>query len=199
VSSDKPVLLLDLGGVLADLGDPVNAMDLDMSLAEFWKSWTSSEIVRAFETGRMGVADFLATVPEELGFAGDTPFSHRFYAWELRLFPGVDDLIRNAAHDYRVALLSNTNEIHWRQVNESTDIFAAFDRVFLSYETGHFKPSQAAFQQVLEFFECSPGDVIFLDDSEPNIATALELGIDARKVVGVTELEQQLRFRQAQR
>jgi len=39
--------------------------------------------------------------------------------WQLRLFPGVDDLIRNAARDYRVALLSNTNEIYWGQVNES--------------------------------------------------------------------------------
>jgi len=192
VSSDKPVLLLDLGGVLADLGDPVSAMRLDMSLAEFWKTWTSSEFVRALETGRMDLADFLATIPTELGYAGDAPFSQRFSEWRLRLFPGVDDLIRNAAHDYRVALLSNTNEIHWRQVNELTDTLAMFDRVFLSYETGHFKPSPAAFHQVLEFFACSPGDVIFLDDSEPNISAARELGIDARKVVGVTELEQVL-------
>ena len=192
MNSDKAVLLLDLGGVLADLGDPVNAMGLDMSLEEFWETWTSSEVVRALETGRMGVADFLATIPEELGYVGDAPFSRRFYEWQLRLFPGVDDLIRNAAHDYRVALLSNTNEIHWGQVNESTDTFTMFDQVFLSYETGHLKPSLAAFHQVLEFFECSPGEVIFLDDSEPNIAAALKLGIDARKVVGVTELEQQL-------
>ena len=138
----------------------------------FWKTWTSSEVVRALETGRMGIADFLANIPEELGYAGD--------------------LIRNAAHDYRVALLSNTNEIHWGQVNGSTDTFTMFDQVFLSYETGHLKPSLAAFHQVLEIFECSPGEVIFLDDSEPNIAAALKLGIDARKVVGVTELEQQL-------
>ena len=190
--SDKPVLLLDLGGVLADLGDPVSAMGLDMSLEEFWKTWTSSAIVRALETGRMGVADFLATIPEELGYAGDAPFSQLFYKWQLRLFPGVDDLVRNAAHDYRVALLSNTNEIHWGQVNESADIFATFDRVFLSYETGHFKPSPAAFQQVLEFFKCSPGEVMFLDDSEPNISAARKLGIDAHMVVGVTELKQVL-------
>jgi len=120
------------------------------------------------------------------------PFSQCFYEWQLRLFPGVHELIRNAARDYRVALLSNTNEIHWRQVNELTDTLAMFDRVFLSYETGHFKPSPAAFHQILEFFACSPGDVIFLDDSEPNIAAARKLGIDARKVVGVTELEQVL-------
>jgi len=192
VSSGKPVLLLDLGGVLADLGDPVSAMGLDMSLAEFWRTWTSSEVVRALETGRMSVADFLATVPAELGYQGDALFSKRFYAWKLRLFPGVADLIREATQEYRVALLSNTNEIHWRQVNESASVFARFERVFLSYETGHFKPSPAAFHQVLEFFECSPGDVIFLDDTEPNISAARKLGIDARKVVGVTELEQML-------
>ena len=32
MSAPRPVLLLDLGGVLADLGDPVAAMGLDMTL-----------------------------------------------------------------------------------------------------------------------------------------------------------------------
>lgn len=192
MSSVKPVLLLDLGGVLADLGDPVSAMGLDMEFAEFWKTWTSSASVSAFETGQMNEAEFLDRIPVELGYSGTTPFVQQFHTWQLKLFPGVEDLIREAALRYRVALLSNTNQIHWRQVSESTDVFTAFEHVFLSYETGHFKPSPAAFEQVMAFFECSAEEVVFLDDSEPNIVAANALGIDARRVVGVTELAQQL-------
>lgn len=192
MSMAQPVLLLDLGGVLADLGNPAAAMELDMTLPEFWKTWTSSASVRAFETGQMNEADFLNRIPVELGYSGATPFAQQFRAWQLRLFPGVEDLIRGAALRFRVALLSNTNEIHWRQVNENNNLFTEFERVFLSYETGHFKPSPAAFEQVLAFFECSADEVVFLDDSEPNVDAANELGIDARRVVGVAELEQQL-------
>lgn len=192
MSSAKPVLLLDLGGVLADLGDPVSAMGLNMAPAEFWEIWTSSTIVRAFETGQMGVKEFLVKVPVELGYAGANPFAQQFHAWRLKLFPGVDHLVRNAARHYRVALLSNTNEIHWQQVNESNTVFADFERVFLSYETGYFKPSPLAFGQVMECFDCPPSEVVFLDDSAPNVAAARALGIDARQVAGVTELERQL-------
>ena len=188
----KPVLLLDLGGVLADLGDPVRALRLEMTLSEFWKAWTSSASVRAFETGQMTEAEFLVRIAVELGYAGTTPFMRQFHAWRLRLFPGVEDLLRDAALRYRVALLSNTNTIHWGQVNPGNKLSAKFAQTFLSFETGHFKPSPAAFEQVIAYFDCPPAEIVFLDDSEPNVAAASALGIDARRVVGVTELRRQL-------
>jgi len=89
-------------------------------------------------------------------------------------------------------LLSNTNEIHWRQVTTASRVFESFERVFLSYETGHYKPEHAAFRDVTAFFDCAPGDVLFVDDSEPNIAAARKFGIDAHRVVGVAELRELL-------
>ena len=185
-------MLLDLGGVLADLRDPVAAMGLDMPLDVFWKTWTSSATVRAFETGQMSEAEFLKIIPAELAYKGSAPFEKQFHNWQLELFPGVGDLIRGVLPRYRVALLSNTNEIHWRQVAAGNDVFADFECVFLSFDTGCFKPGESAFRQVTNWFECSPGDVIFLDDSKSNIAAALDFGMDARRVVGIAELEQQL-------
>lgn len=192
MQSSGPVLLLDLGGVLADLGDPVSALGLQMTQREFWRVWTTSSTVRTFETGQMDVADFLFKVSAELGYSGDEPFARRFQAWQLRLYPGVDEIIRHAAASCRVALLSNTNEIHWHQVGHETQVFSTFARIFLSYETGHFKPSPQSFLQVMEFFECSPGEIIFLDDSEQNIVAARGLGIDAHRIVGFAELKRYL-------
>ena len=192
MDATKPVLLLDLGGVLADLGDPVTAMGLEMTLPEFWKTWTSSSVVRALETGQINEADFLRQIPGVLGCPDDDSFAPRFHAWQLRLFPGVESLIRENSRRFRIALLSNTNDIHWQQVASVTTMFDAFDHLFLSYETGSFKPDPAAFHNVMEFFDCAPGKIVFLDDSEPNIVAARALGIDARKVVGVEDLRGQL-------
>ena len=192
MTATRPVLLLDLGGVLADLGDPVTAMGLDMTLIEFWKTWTSSAVVRALETGQMDETEFLSEIPAVLGCPDSTPFADRFHAWQLTLFPGVAEIVGNAASQYRVALLSNTNGIHWQQVTSASRMFDVFEHVFLSYETGHYKPEPAAFYNVTEYFDCAPGDVIFLDDSAPNVTAARDLGIDARLVAGVSELEREL-------
>lgn len=189
----QPVLLLDLGGVLADLGDPVTAMGLDMALPEFWKTWTSSPVVRALETGQLDEETFLREIPAVLGCSSASSFGPRFHAWQLRLFPGVEACVRAAAQRYRVALLSNTNEVHWQQVTSASDVFDDFEHVFLSYETGHYKPEPAAFQDVMGFFNCEPGEIVFVDDSEPNVAAACKLGIDAHRVVGEAELERLLR------
>lgn len=193
MSSEKPVLLLDLGGVLADLGDPVSAMGLDMPLPEFWTTWTSSSVVRAFETGRTSEDEFLQDIPAVLGVSAIAPFGPRFHAWQLDLFPGVEDCVQAAIQRYRVALLSNTNEIHWEQVTAASRVFDEFEHVFLSYETGHFKPDAAAFHDVMDFFNCTAGEIIFLDDSEPNITSARGLGIHAHQVSGIGELRDLLR------
>jgi len=190
MNAPRPVLLLDLGGVLADLGDPVAAMGLDMTLSEFWATWTSSSVVRALETGQMNEEEFLREIPTVLGCSREEAFGPRFHAWQLKLFPGVEDLVRTAAQRYRVALLSNTSQVHWRQVTTASRVFELFEHVFLSWETGHYKPEHAAFRDVTEFFDCAPGDVLFVDDSEPNIAAARKFGIDAHLVAGAAELRE---------
>ena len=177
----KPVLLLDLGGVLADLGDPVHSMRLNMTDEEFWHIWLNSETVRAFETGNLTQTEFENAMGSELGVADN--FAVRFAAWQLTLFPGVAEFLRNKLHTHRLALLSNTNPLHWRQVTKKTDIFNFFEKLFLSYENGQYKPDVGAFLQVQDYFGVA-SQISFYDDSPVNIATAQELGFDAHLVTG---------------
>jgi HAD superfamily hydrolase (TIGR01509 family) len=183
-------LLLDLGGVLADLGDPVTAMDLPITPEEFWAAWLSSPHVRAFETGRLTTAQFCADMGAELGATGGAGFEARFRNWQLRLFPGVEELVHSLAGRYNIALLSNTNVVHWNQVASSTQVFSQFDRTFLSFETGHFKPAPASFEQVIACYGCDPGDILFIDDSPKNVEAALKLGIDGRVARGLSAVSE---------
>jgi putative hydrolase of the HAD superfamily len=182
-------LLLDLGGVLADLGDPVSAMDLSMTPEEFWTAWLSSAHVRAFETGRLTTAEFCADMGPALGASGGAGFEARFRNWQLRLFPGVEEFVQSLAGRYNIALLSNTNVVHWSQLS-STDVFSRFDRTFLSFETGHFKPAPAAFEQVIACYGCDPGDILFIDDSPKNVEAACKLGIDGRLAHGLSAVSE---------
>ena len=58
MSRDTRIVLFDLGGVLADLGDPASEMRLDFESDQFWKIWLHSPSVRAFELGRSPLVSF---------------------------------------------------------------------------------------------------------------------------------------------
>ena len=180
------MLLFDLGGVMADLGTPASDIGLDMSEADFWATWVHSASVHAWEMGRLETPEFCTRIAAELGQDPEPGFEQRLRAWHLRLFPGIEDLVDSVAGSATIALLSNTNEIHWHQV-ASDDVFARFDHLFLSYETGHYKPMPVAFEQVTRHFNCDPSDVLFLDDSQRNIDAAIEAGLRAHRVEGVEQ------------
>jgi putative hydrolase of the HAD superfamily len=181
---DHRILLLDLGGVLADLGDPVAAMGLDVPADEFWGTWVNAPAVRAFETGQVQEQEFFEAVAAQVGLASDSA-EQRFHAWQLRPFDGLEEFIEGAAARFEIALLSNTNPIHWAQITAATPVFSTFAALFLSYETGRFKPETAAFEQVIEHFGVAPASIVFYDDSARNVEAARQLGIDAHCVSGL--------------
>lgn len=175
------VVLFDLGGVLADLGDPVADMDLQMSREDFWRTWLGSKYVRLFETGQVTAAEFAPLIAQELRVDPHS-FKARFEKWQLRLFPGVEALVNHVSGFARVALLSNTNRIHWKQVTAQSSVFERFDALFLSFETGQYKPDNGAFLDVLSRLSCEPSQILFLDDSEKNVDAARAIGMDTRLI-----------------
>ncbi len=181
------VVLFDLGGVLADLGEPAKTIGLDLTEEEFWEIWLNSANVHAFEMGKLAASEFFPSIAAEFGQSDGAAFEDRLRTWHLRLFPGAEEMIRSVPNDCHVALLSNTNAMHWEQLVSATDVFSIFDHLFLSYETGFYKPAPESYEQVIERFDCDPGDVLFLDDSPRNVAAANRLGIEACLTRGIDE------------
>ena len=186
----KPKLILfDLGRVLADLGSPSTRMRLSISDDEFWDLWLALPIVQSFERGDICAEEFLPRLAQELGIRENpADFRQRFLDWHPRLFPSVEPLISSLAGAARLALLSNTNILHWDFIRSQTSVFQHFDRLFLSYEIGFCKPEIGAFDMVLGSVSVSPSDVLFLDDMEQNISAASRLGIRAVQVNGIVEV-----------
>lgn len=186
------VVLLDMGGVLVDLGTPAADMALPMSDAEFWRVWLGSEAVGEYETGRLALTEFCRRMGAEFGLAAGGFTAERLARWRLPLYPQVAATLRGLAGRYSLALLSNTNAMHWQAVRAQSDVFDAFSHVFLSYELGLHKPDRAIFEHVLDRLATPAADVVFIDDSERNVAAARELGIDAHRAAGFAEAQRVL-------
>ena len=84
---------------------------------------------------------------------------------------------------YRLAVLSDSIENHSKHLNE---VYGPFQPdVYLSYQTGHRKPSEGAYEDALRRLgNPHPETVLFIDDRPANISTALNLGLRACLVPG---------------
>lgn len=79
---------------------------------------------------------------------------------------------------YKLGMLSNAG------ANMLGDLFTSrqidmFDEIALSFETGHVKPEQQAYEQLAGRLGVEPGECIFVDDQERHCAGAEAAGMRA--------------------
>ena len=92
------------------------------------------------------------------------------------------DLVRSLrAEGFRVALLSNINDLHVvecrRRFNGPGSLDSLFDATFYSHEIHAAKPRAEAWQSVLEHFGMSADEAVFYDDSQINVEASQRMGM----------------------
>lgn len=176
-----------MGGVLVELGPTSDLLGGDeLSADDFWGRWLSSETVREFESGKCSVEEFGDRAVADLGLSGSgTDFVERFRTWPKGLFDGAEALIADISDEVEVAVLSNTNALHWETQVDHERVQNLFDRTFLSYELGLAKPDTEIFEAVLAQLDIDAPHVVFLDDNQVNVDGARQTGIDAALTKGV--------------
>lgn len=86
----------------------------------------------------------------------------------------------SAEKDYKLILLSNTNENHISNIKNRVDFYEAFkdcfDAFYLSHEIGLRKPNPNIFEYVLEQHDLKAEECLFIDDTRENTEAAARLG-----------------------
>lgn len=189
VAGDVDAVLFDLGGVLVRLGG-VEAMRRLAAIAsedEVWHRWLTCPWVRSFERGECSEREFAAGVVAEWGLAtSPAEFLSQFAGWPTGPLPGAEELVREVRSRVPVAVLSNTNALHWEQVG-SWELTGLFDSAFLSFELGMIKPDRDVFEHVAGAIGHPPGRVLFLDDNLLNVEQAEAVGFRAARAAGVDQ------------
>ncbi|MCA1686035.1 MAG: HAD family phosphatase [Planctomycetia bacterium] len=107
----------------------------------------------------------------------------------------VAALVRNLkASGYPLILGSNTNELHASQFRRQfRETLTHFDRLVLSYEIGHIKPSAEFYLTCARAADAAPGDCLFIDDLPENVEGARSAGLSGLLYQDVTTLLNDLR------
>ncbi len=190
------VILFDVGGVLVEVAglDVMRGwLDPSLTAAQLWRRWLLSPVVRAFETGQLEPMQFAIGVTREFELpVAPQQFLQSFETWCVGLYPGVVELLAKIPASYDLALLSNSNAVHWPRLRDEMGLARYIPAHFVSHLTGRIKPDPDAFEQVLATLGCQPAEILFLDDNQLNVDAAAHLGIQATRVQGPAEAQRAL-------
>ena len=94
--------------------------------------------------------------------------------------PGIEPVLDSLSGRFRIALLSNTNAVHWAYAK--SHYTALLDKVsphFVSFELGMMKPGPEIYEHVADALAVDPEDCILIDDTVANVDGARRVGFDA--------------------
>ena len=189
----KRLLLFDLGRVVVEV---TGERDIQQYLKGPLKQggrWPAMEVWDEFERGLLTPAQFAERFVVQLSLTiGPEQFLSEFAQWTRGLLPGAGETLEALRPRFRLAALSNSNEVHWRTLS-GRGVQQQFERAFSSHELGLRKPAAEVYEYVLREMEVDAGDVTFFDDQEPNVEAARQVGLQAHRVEGIDELRACLR------
>lgn len=109
-------------------------------------------------------------------------------AWEsvFHLNEPLAQLIPALGEKYKLLLLSNTNDSHWRCCKEKlASILNYFDAHILSFEVNLLKPDPNIFLKAAALVRESPESCLFIDDTEEHVLAARVAGLQAISYKGL--------------
>lgn len=141
----------------------------DLIETTFWSY--NDEVCR----GAMTLEDFNRRFAARLGI--ESVDWEAYYLEAVEQVRGMDDLVRWTAQHYRVGLLTNIMPgfvlaLRARGLLPDVD----YDVIIDSSEVGMIKPEPKIFQLATERAGVKPEEILFVDDSRPNIMAADKLG-----------------------
>ncbi|GFP74095.1 HAD family hydrolase [Clostridium fungisolvens] len=92
--------------------------------------------------------------------------------------PSVEVLKSLKNSNYKVYFLSNFHLLAFEHILEKYDFFKLFDGGIVSYEEKLIKPEEAIYRRLIEKYDLTPEESIFIDDVEENVEGAKNLGIN---------------------
>jgi len=91
---------------------------------------------------------------------------------------GMEELLDRIRARYRVAFISNSNEVHAEVIPKKfAALFRPDDRFILSHRFKVAKPDPELFHRALEVIGSKASEVAFVDDLLENVLAARSLGI----------------------
>jgi glucose-1-phosphatase len=197
-------IIFDLGGVLLNLDFERTFRAFDAlgvkNFQQYFQQAYSNPLFARLETGACTPAEFYAGFRVETGLdISDAAIAEAWNAMLLDFREPALQFLEEIKKEYRIFLLSNTNQIHldafrgihFRQFGEH-DFDDYFEKAWYSHELGLRKPDAECFTEVLTRHKLNPAETLFVDDTLPNIEGAAKVGLQTCLLGPGEQIEQKV-------
>ena len=191
-------IIFDLGGVILNIDyrltiaafEKLGVKNADL----FYSKKVQNPIFDKIEIGEITANYFLDELQKKTNNAEIKQLESAWNAMLLDLPESRLNHIQKLSKNYKIFLLSNTNEIHInafrKKIGEKRwlQFSSLFTKMYLSHEIGFRKPNKEAFQIILDENKLKANEVFFIDDSPQHIKAARSLGIQSHYLLEGEEI-----------
>lgn len=187
------VIVFDLGNVLIPFDynrviEKLNQKKEGLGERFYTKYKENYHIHRQFETWELSNKDFLEIMLNWCeNEVTDEEFCH-IYSDLFNENKDVSALLPKLKENYKLVLLSNTNDIHKKYGWEKYSFLKHFDKLILSHEVNAIKPEEKIYRAVENYTKMPSEEHIFIDDIEEYCLGAEKLGWDSIHFLGYKSL-----------
>ena len=182
-------IIFDLGGVILNLDyskteDEFKKIGV-LHFKELYSQKKQTLLFDDFEKGKLNPEEFISSLKgsEDLKIK-EIDFINAWNAMILEIPIEKLQFIDGLKKDYKIFLLSNTNEIHIKKFEDDLkknnmleQFYKCFDKIYYSSKMGKRKPDENCFNQVLEENGLVAENTLFIDDSIQHIEGAKKVGV----------------------
>lgn len=130
-----------------------------------------------YESGQITSEEFYLRAAADYGLTvSQSDFRNAFIDIFERIQPTIQ-LIKKLKPSYKIGLLSNTNEWHYKAEIETMEVFPLFDTVTVSFEVGAMKPDEKIYWDALDKLALPPEACVYIDDISEYVKAANRLGM----------------------
>lgn len=168
-------ILLDFGGVVVENGFR-NWVDTLTSDSEEKQNFGA--LIDQADKGAIAAEECFQKLAELSKKTVEKVKDELFAAFKLK--EGVVEIIKKLRSEgYSLVLVTNFMKSMADGLLDHHGLRSFFEKIFISSEMGLSKPSPEFFKEVIKQLGINNADALFIDDSEKNIQTAMQEGIDS--------------------
>ena len=200
----KPLknILFDMGNVLFSIDykktqDAFEALGYN-NFSEMYSQFIADDLFEKLETGKISTQAFysklISSHPQGVNEEQiTTAWNGMLLHWRMESLAFLQTL----AKDYKLYLLSNTNEIHLTAVNNlllqqtgKENIDDLFTKAYYSHKINLRKPNKDVYEFIAKDAGIDPEETLFIDDLENNIAAAVQVGYKTHLLLASETIEE---------
>ena len=194
-------IIFDLGGVLLDIDYNLTRVAFEklgvVQFDEMYSQAKADKLFQKLETGEISDEEFYKEMNRSTGL--NLSEKEIREAWNAMLLSFREEsltFLDQIRDQYKIYLLSNTNQIHhvsfyeiYHQKERKKSFEQYFDKAFYSFEIGLRKPEAVCYEWVLKDLQIAPEKTLFIDDSINNIEGAKIVGLQTVHLTAEKKIE----------